>query len=231
MPFVHSRVTNGCGWVWREIGNLGKAIEFNDGSAEISHRLRAAEAESNALINLVYDYLLAGEPGKAAGALERVRPLYERERWNRWRFYEIRHQAAEAELRLVEGDMDRSGEHARVLLDNARRYGVPKYVATAQRLLGEIAALKGDHNTAEEELTRSLEPFASHPMPLIEWRHHAALARLLASRLRPAAALKAFSRAEELVQGLATSINEPALRDIFLQTRSVREVLARCAST
>ncbi len=229
--FVHSRVTNGCGWVWREIGNLGRAIEFNDGSAEISHRLRAAEAESNALINLVYDYLLAGEPGKAAGTLERVRPLYERELWNRWRFYEIRHQAAEAELRLVEGDLDHSGEHARVLLDNARRYGVPKYIATAQRLLGEIAALKGDHNTAEEELTRSLEPFAAHPMPLIEWRHHAALARLLASRRRPAAALKAFSRAEELVQGLAASINEPALRDMFLQTRSVREVLARWAAT
>jgi len=222
-----SRVPNGCGWVWREIGNLGKAIQFNDGSAELSHRLRAAEAESNALINLVYDYLLAGEPGKAAGALERVRPLYERERWNKWRFYEIRHQAAEAELRLVEGDLDRSGEHARVLLDNARKYGVPKYVATAQRLLGEIAALKGDHNTAEEELTRSLEPFASHPMPLIEWRHHAALARLLASRRRPAAALKSFSHAEELVQGLAASINDPTLRDMFLQTRSVREVLAR----
>ena len=67
----------------------------------------AAEAEANGLINLVYDYLLDGEPGKAAGALERVKPLYERERWNRWRFYEIRHQAAEAELRLVEGDLDR----------------------------------------------------------------------------------------------------------------------------
>ena len=225
-----SRVPNGCGWVWREIGDLGKAIQFNDGSAELSHRLKAAEAESNALINLVYDYLLAGEPGKAAGTLERVRPLYERERWNRWRFYEIRHQAAEAELRLVEGYLDRSGEHARVLLDNARKYGVPKYVATAQRLLGEIAALKGDHNTAEEELTRSLEPFASHPMPLIEWRHHAALARLLASRSRPAAALKSFSRAEELVQGLAASINDPALRDMFLQTRSVREVLASSAA-
>ena len=114
-----SRVPNGFGWVWREIGDLGKAIEFNNGSVEFSRRSRAAEAESNALINLVYDYLLAGQAGKAAGALESVQPLYERERWNRWRFYEIRHQAAEAELRLVEGKLDRAGEHARVLLDNA----------------------------------------------------------------------------------------------------------------
>ncbi len=226
-----SRVPNGCGWVWREIGNLSKAIEFNDGSVEFSRRFRAAEAESNALINLVYDYLLAGEPGKAAGALERVQPLYERERWNRWRFYEIRHQAAEAELRLVEGKLDRAGEHARVLLDNASKYGVPKYIATARRLLGEIAALSGDPNTAEDELTRSLEAFGAHPMPLIEWRHHAALARLLASRGRPAAARAAFGRAEALVQGLAVSIDDLALRDVFLQTRSVREVLARATAT
>ena len=226
-----SRVPNGCGWVWREIGNLGQAIEFNGGSVEYSRRFRAAEAESNALINLVYDYLLAGEPEKAAGALESVHPLYERERWNRWRFYEVRHQAAEAELRIVEGKLDLAGEHARVLLDNAGKYGVPKYIATARRLLGEIAALTGDHHTAEDELTRSLEPFAAHPMPLIEWRHHAALARLLASCGRPAAAREAFGRAEALVQGLANSIHDPALREMFLQTRSIREVLARATAT
>jgi hypothetical protein len=72
---------------------------------------------------------------------------------------------------------------------------------------------------------------AAHPMPLIEWRHHAALARLLASRGRPAAAREAFGRAEALVQGLAASINDPALRDMFVQTRSVREVLARATAT
>jgi Flp pilus assembly protein TadD len=146
-----------------------------------------------------------------------VHSLYERQRWNRWRFYEIRHQATEAELRLVEGKLDRAGEHARVLLDNAGKYGVPRYVATARRRLGEIAALNGDHKTAEDELTRSLDPFAAHPMPLIEWRHHAALARLLASRGRPAAAREAFGRAESLVQGLAASIYEPDRRDMFLR--------------
>jgi hypothetical protein len=51
-----SQVPNGCGWLWREIGNLDKAIEFNNGSVELSRRLRAAEAEANGSINLVYDY-------------------------------------------------------------------------------------------------------------------------------------------------------------------------------
>jgi hypothetical protein len=34
-----------------------------------------------------------------------------------------------------------------------------------------------------------------------------------------------------LVQGLAASIHDPAVRDMFLQTRSVREVLARATAT
>jgi tetratricopeptide (TPR) repeat protein len=221
-----SRVPNGFGWVWREIGDLRKAIEFNDGGVGFASHFRAAEAESNGLINLVYDYLLAGEPGKAAGALERVKPLYERERWNRWRFYEIRHQAAETELRLAERKLDRAAELAGGLLANANHYCVPKYIATAHRLRGEIAALNGDLHGAEEEITQSLEQFATHPMPLIEWRHHASLARALAACGRPAAARESFGRAQTLVQGLAAGIHDRAMQQMFLRTPAVREVLA-----
>jgi len=67
---------------------------------EIAQRTKAQEGEANALINLVYDYLLAGFPQKAADALERIYPLYEREKWNRWRFYGIRHHAAQVEYFL-----------------------------------------------------------------------------------------------------------------------------------
>jgi serine/threonine protein kinase len=225
-----SRVPNGIGWVWREIGDLSKAIEFNQGSIEVAQRARAAEAEANGWLNIVYDYLLAGEPAKAAAALEGVQPLYEREKWNRWRFYGIRHQAANAEFFLVKSRLDQAAEHARVLLDNARKHGVPKYIATAERLLGEIAARNGDHNSAEEHLARSLEPFATHPMPMVEWRNHASMARLLAARNRPAAARESFARAAALVQEIAAGITEPALRELFLRTSAVREVSAGAAA-
>jgi tetratricopeptide (TPR) repeat protein len=227
---VLSRVPNGIGWVWREIGDLSKAIIFNEGCVEISRRTRAAEAEANGLINLVYDYLQADEPAKAAEALEGVQPLYERERWARWRFYGIRHRAAEAEYWLSQRKLDRAEEHARTLLANAEQNGVAKYIAIARRLLGEIAAVNGDATTAEEELTRSLEPFATHPMPLIEWRNHAALGRLLAAQNRPGGAGEAFKRAEALVRELAGNIADPALRNVFLEMASVREVIAGAAS-
>ena len=221
-----SRIPNGIGWISREMGDLGTAIEFNEGCVEVSRRTNFAEAEANALINLVYDYLLAGEPGKSEQALERILPLCERERWSRWRFYGIRHNAAQAEYWLARRKLDRAGEYARTLLANAEENSVAKYVAIARRLLGEIAAVNGDAVTAEEELTRSLEPFAEHPMPLIEWQNHAALGRLLAERNHPAAAREAFKRAEALVRELASNIADPAPRNVFLEMATVREVIA-----
>ena len=224
-----SRIPNGIGWISREIGDLGTAIEFNEGCVEFSRRTKAAEAEANALLNLVYDYLLAGRPERSEEALERILPLYERERWNRWRFYGIRHNAAQAEYWLARRRLDRAEEHARALLANAQQNGVAKYMAIARRLLGEIAAVSGDATMAEEELTRSLEPFATHPMPLIEWRNHAALGRVLAARKHPGGAREAFKRAETLVRELAGNISDPALRNVFLEMDAVREVIVGAA--
>ncbi len=126
-----SRIPNGIGWVSREMGDLGTAIEFNEGCVEFSRGTNAAEAEANALINLVYDYLLAGEPGKSERALERILPLSERERWSRWRFYGIRHNAAQAEYWLARRKLDRSEEYARALLANAEQNSVAKYIAAS----------------------------------------------------------------------------------------------------
>jgi len=221
-----SRIPNGIGWLWREIGDLGKAIEFNQGCVEVTQRTRQAEAEANALLNLVYDYLEAGHPAKAENALERIYPLYEREKWNRWRFYGIRHQAAQAEYWLAQRKLEKSAEHARKLLSNAEANKVAKYMAIARRLLGEIASTSGDQNLAEEELTRSLEPYVDYPMPLIEWRNHLALARLLVARNRPAAARKAFQRAGALLQELAGNITDSAQREHFSRMAAMREVQA-----
>jgi len=224
-----SRIPNGIGWVSREIGDLRTAIAFNEGCVEVSRRTRAAEAEANALLNLVYDYLLAGEPGKCEHVLECILPLQERERWNRHRFYGIRHNAAQAEYWLARRKLDRAEEYARALLANAEQRGVPKYIAVARRLLGEIAAVNGEATVAEEELTRSLEPFATHPMPLIEWRNHAALGRLLTARQKPGGAREAFKRAETLVRELARNISDPAPRKVFLEMEAVREVIGGAA--
>jgi tetratricopeptide (TPR) repeat protein len=220
-----SRVPNGIGWVWREIGNLSKAIEFNEGCVEVTQRTKAAEAEANALINLVYDYLEADLVSEAAGALERIHPLYEREKWKRWRFYGVRHSAARAQYGLARMDLDRAEEHARVVLTNAQANRVGKYTGIAHRLLGEIAAARGDANDAELAPSLSLQAFAEHPAPLIEWRTHASMGRLLAARNRPAEARESFARAAQIVEKLAASLSDPTQRANFLEMPAAREVI------
>ena len=135
-----SRIPNGIGWVSREMGDLGAAIEFNEGCVEFSRRTKSVEAEANALLNLVYDYMLAGEPKKCEDSLERILPLYDVEVWIRWRFYGIRHNAAQAEYWLARRKLDHAEEYTRALLANAEQNNVAKYIAVARRLLGEIAA-------------------------------------------------------------------------------------------
>jgi DNA-binding winged helix-turn-helix (wHTH) protein/tetratricopeptide (TPR) repeat protein len=224
---VLARAPNGVGWVHREIGSLRVAIEYDEACVETARHAKANEAESNALINLVYDYAAAGESTKALAAMQRVDALYDLEIWMRWRFFDVRQQAAGAEFWLAAQNLDRAEEHARRLLANAQRYGVPKYIAIAHRLLGEIATVSGDANAAEDEFIRSLQPFEKNPAPLVEWRNHAAFGRLLLdSGRRPAAARDSFSRAAVVLQGIYRSIAEPKLRSVFLDEPAVRQVIA-----
>jgi hypothetical protein len=174
---------------------------------------------------LVYDYIATEELSKAADALKAAEVVSERQEYNRWRYFGIRYQAAAAELSLVLRRLDRAQEHARILLQNASTHGVPKYIAIARRLLGDVAALDGDHHSAEEELTRSVEVFASCPAPLVEWRNHRALGRWLSARNRQASARAEFTRAKAVITHLTANINDAHLRQSFLGTDAVREVL------
>jgi len=223
---VLSRAPNGIGWIHREVGDLRQAIEYNEGCVEAAHRARASEAEANALINLVHDYSLAGQCRKAQDAMETVNSVFDHEVWNRWRFFDVRYQAAAAEHWLIQGNPDRAGEYGQRLLVNSRHYGVPKYIAVAHRLLGQAALARGDDNLAEEEFNRSLEPFANNPAPLVEWRNHAALGQMLAGSGRPAAARESFRRSARVVRQIAASITDTQLCALFLDTPEVRMVLA-----
>jgi predicted ATPase/predicted Ser/Thr protein kinase len=222
---VLSRVPNGLGWVYREIEDLGRAIEYNEACVETARRTSTAEAEANALINLVYDFTQAGNLTKARRTIDAVEAIFDRDPWNRWRFFDVRHQAGAAEFWLAYGRLDRAEEHARRLLANAARYGVPKYIAVSHKLLGDLAAARGENATAEEEFLAAVAPLASHPTPLVAWKLYASLGRLYARAGRPAAAREAFAQSAVVLRSIAGSVTDEALRANFLNTPAVREVL------
>lgn len=230
-PIAMSRIPNGIGWLWREVGDITRAVEFNQVCVETARKTKALEAEANALINLIYDFLAADNPSKALDAMTRVEPLLERERWNQWRSFGVRYHAARAEYCLALRVLDDAQQYGETLLTNARKHGVPKYIAVAHRLLGEIAEAEGRLADAEEHLIGSMDALKANPAPLTEWRVLAAFGRMLARAGRPAAARERFMEAARVIDAIASTITDPAMTSSFRIEPSVSRTLAQAAGT
>ena len=225
-----SRVPNGIGWLWREIGDITQAMEFNQLCVETARKTKAAEAEANAHINLIYDFLAVDQPSKALESMKKVEPLFERERWNQWRFFGVRYRAARAEYCLAQRYLDDAQQHGATLLTNAQHYGVPKYIAVAHRLLGEAAEMEGRLGDAEEHFSASLRALKANPAPIIEWRILAAFGQMLARAGRPAAAREQFIEAARVIDRITSTMN-PAIASAFKLQPSARQMIAGAAGS
>ena len=84
---------------------------------------------------------------------------------------------------------------------------------------------RGDSRTAETELAAALQALHDHPAPLVEWRIHAILGRLRSQSKNPQGAREVYGCAAAIVENIAASITEKALRSTFLESPAVREVL------
>ena len=102
------RLTNTLGWLHQELGDFQRAVEYDRDSAELGQRIGISNVEISALINLGFDYLHLGEPGKALALLENTLSRAEKgfgaHRW-RWAMHLY---ACIADTLLALGDPDRA---------------------------------------------------------------------------------------------------------------------------
>jgi tetratricopeptide (TPR) repeat protein len=141
------------------------------------------------------------------------------------RFSGVRTQAGTAEHWLSQGDLERATEEARTLLANSTQHGPPKYVGIAHKILAEIAMIRGDLATAEAELAAALEPFRTHPAPLVTWKIYASLGRLHLLKNDAQAAREGFAQGADIIQQIASTITDERFRSTFLNAHAVQEVL------
>jgi tetratricopeptide (TPR) repeat protein len=183
------------------------------------------EAEANSLINLGADLAATGKGEQGVEAFEQVEEIFERDSWFRWR-YNVRLQASAGEYWLGRGKLDRASRHATLLLELATRYSARKYVATAHKLLAEVAAAHGDREAALASVEAALEVQRDYPAPLLDWRLYGALGRLRAARGEAEGARAAFERAVEIAMAIASNVGDDRLRETFLTSPPVREICA-----
>jgi len=125
--FYHARAATVGSWLWRELGDLGRARELADRAVELlGPATTGTHPGLHAQLALAECALLAGDHGRAAALLERAGGQLERPFGYRWRV-ELRH--AELSSRL-------DPPAAEALLALARTYGSTKYLALALARLG-----------------------------------------------------------------------------------------------
>ncbi len=217
------RLPNTTGWVHRELGDAETAHQLNLENVGLAREFEMAEGEANAHVNLAGDYFSLGEPQRAGEHLEKAEALFEQDVWFRWR-YNIRLKSEWARYWIESGDLARARESARASGEAARSHQSRKYAAWAHKLEGEIAILEDDMDAAGKHLQASLAILAQHPCPTIAWK----VLRLrgqLAGRLGDTSLVDdCRGRARAIIQSLADSVTDNALRTKFLESRAVREI-------
>jgi tetratricopeptide (TPR) repeat protein len=223
--FWFPRMPNCIGWIHRELQDFEGALKHDEEGLGVSRQHHVLEAEANSLINLGIDYTHSGKTQETISAFNDVRDIFNRDAWFRWR-YNIRLEAATAEHWLRQGDLSKAREFAQRLLDTAGRYEAHKYIAVAHKLTAQISIAAGDPAGGESEFMAALGELRQHPVPVVAWKTYAELGRLKSSLGDSAAARESFARAAGIVNACAANINDAALRETFLNSEAVREVMA-----
>jgi len=223
---VLSRIPNAMGWIYREVRDIPKAIEYDRMSAETAQQMKLSEAEAHALINLGHDYAFVGETGLAMTGLQDAERLLERDPWYRWRFFDIRLQDAAAQVCLRQGQLDEAHSQATHLLVNATRYEAPKYMALARNALAEVAFVAGEYERAATEVRTGLAGLQRHPAPLVAWKSWGILGRALGYLGDNEGARQAFAESAAIVKTILANIDDQSLCAKFLNAPDVCAVFA-----
>jgi tetratricopeptide (TPR) repeat protein len=226
--FIIGRLTNTLGWFHHDLGDLSRATEYNHESIGLGQTSGTSNVEVSALINLGLDYLALGQHDRALSYLAPTLERVEREAFgaHRWR-WTIRLLVGLAELAYTTGNYDQALHYVEEGLKEAQRTSSQKYVALGWALRGKIAMQLGDTNTAGTELQRAFtladqlqSPSLIYPIAYDfgQWHERS-------GNEREAATL--YGKSKAIIDQMAASVGDEALRTTFLQSALVQEIHER----
>jgi tetratricopeptide (TPR) repeat protein len=122
-----------------------------------------------------------------------------------------------AELALAQGDPALALEIVERLIASAPGMSAGCVITFLWKLKGEAFGATGRADEAESLLRAALENAQSTKERFLLWRVHASLGRLYCTVGQPEAAEKEYSAARALIDEMAATIPDEALKDGFLQ--------------
>ncbi len=215
------------GYVHRELAAVGKARKLDERALALARENPSPwTPEIDALLNLCIDGVRAGDPEAAADALALLEDRSRSRDWFRW-MNDLRLQSVAAEHYAARGAYDATALRVSRLDAAARRVSARNYVCAAARMRGELALACPDKDTkALPRLERALGALRGLAVPLEAWKAGRVVALLRRQRGDEKGAQAAFAAAASHIDTIVQYTDQPALRNSFLGSRAVREVLA-----
>jgi tetratricopeptide (TPR) repeat protein len=235
----------------RVLYDFGKSLEYQKEALTLTEEMEAMAEKAWVLSEIGTNYQLLGDNEYALqylnDALERVVDLGLKE-------VEPEVLESLCKVWLSKGDSEKADEFCERMLKMAEKVGIKDYIARGKKIRGEIltakavavgsssektvavaessSSLKIDKiKEAETELKEALRIAEEIGASPLLWQIHASLGRLYSTNPEPHVvqggqkAKEQFSKAKEIIQGIASKIGDEKLKNTFLTAKPVRSIL------
>ncbi|MCH7478291.1 MAG: hypothetical protein IIA14_09330 [SAR324 cluster bacterium] len=227
------------GWVYNELCQPNKAISYINGALnkieELIHTSGGDDksiyhVEANARIDHAEHLLMCGDVDNARKCFENIESQFENSDYilvrNRWR---TRCRLGLAELWLSNDDTSRAQQY----YDDANAEGwiekfpFRKYQVRAGRINGALLSASDRLRDAEIELKRTLKIALDLDNPTQIWKTHLSLGNLYVKLDEPRQAKTQYGHAVKVVQGIADGLTDIELKEVFLRSGPIKNLLAQ----
>jgi len=227
--FMRLRVVNSVGWVYVELNDYERALEWNRrGTVEAAAAgFPDPECESNARLNMGDALLALGRLDEAEeqfAHVERiVRNPQPHDRWALWSYAQhLCH--SYGELCLARQEFGTALSYADECIERAEATGRKKNVVKGRRLRGQALFATGDLAAAEGELLAALEIAKEIGNPPQLWKTYIALGELREKQGKVEESRAAYRDALSVIENVAAALTDESLRETFLTSNMVQRV-------
>jgi class 3 adenylate cyclase/tetratricopeptide (TPR) repeat protein len=225
--FAGLRAINTIGWIYGELQDVDRAIEWNERCLKAAAGLTFPdpEIESNVHLNLADMAILEGRFEDAERHLQWVeRPVRApkpADRFALW-IYTGHFLHTYGELCLARGELARARAFAEECIEQASEMKRAKNEVKGRRLLAQVAMARGDLDEAERELAIAHDIAREIGNPPQLWKTLVALGDL--RRAKGEDGKEAYEEALGVIDNVATGLSDERLRSTFLKSEHVRGI-------
>ncbi len=231
---IAARAMNTLGWIYGELQDHERAIALNTRSLAVASAVAIADMEiqNNARVNLGDNLLALGRPDEAEEYFRQVEAVVRnprpQDRWLLWRIAQHLFHSV-GEMCLARGDVAQALAYADECLALAEPSESRKNIVKGRRLRAEALLRIGDFPQAgnELEIAWPLAQEIGNPPQL--WKTHVTIAQLGRAQGRPDDVTAAYRAALAVIDGVAASLADTALRQTFLTSPHVQSIYAGIA--